>query len=173
MILHSKTGMNISSRSGRIPLQVVTILVLGISISFLMSGWRSLGRSFDGMIIDKASSNALMPGYWVYLAPIPEGGVASASVAEMIRSIGQSGRGIRVGISELCHELARPMQRLTKERFSPFIHLEGEPYLDLGLQWVLIGIIGILASVLMYKQSKKSQHTTGDPDEESEDNLMN
>ncbi|MFZ2955466.1 MAG: hypothetical protein WA705_01020 [Candidatus Ozemobacteraceae bacterium] len=124
------------------------------------------------MIVGKASNQDLTPDYWVFLAPIPSEGLASSSVAELFRSVGAGTQTHRVGISEMCHESAHPMQRLRKETFSPFLYLEEERFLDLGIQWAFFGIIGICFAVLMSRQAMNFRQTPKTPSENDEESLL-
>ena len=157
-------------RRGKISLQIIGILLLGLSVSFFLSAWRSLGRSFDGFIVRKAMDSEFSHAYWVYLVPIPETGNNPAGVAEFLRTIRADTPGRRVGVSSMLFEEARVGQRLVKGSFSPFLFLEETRFLDLGIQWGLIGLGCLLVAATLAWQLKQGSPSSV-PDEDLPEEL--
>lgn len=146
-------------RSGKISLQLLGSVILIISVSFLLSAWKSLGRSFDGFIVQKTIDSRFSNDYWVLLVSPPSGETRPEDVAEFLRGMGAAPAGRRVGVSGILFEEARPGQRLSKDSFSPFLFLEETRFLDMGIQWFLVGMAGFLVAGAIALQMKQLSGT--------------
>ena len=136
--------------SGRIRVQAVAIIMLGLSVSMVLSAYRSLGREFSGMILGKSSEQGIAPSFWVYITD-PELLKDEVAVGLSLRG-GSTIPKRRVGVSKFVFEKAGVFQRISKASFSPFIKLDEETHLDLGLQWMTWGVFGIVASFFIFFQ---------------------
>ncbi len=138
-------------RGGKIHPQVVALLALGLGVSLILSAWRSLSREFAG--VEKRAEAGYSPGYWVYLVPsnFLEGPVPPDS---LVKKLTESGRR-RVGISKVVYGEVREFQTISKGAFSPFIYLENERHLDLGVQWLFWGLISIGVSIFAFLSGQK------------------
>jgi hypothetical protein len=130
-----------------------------LSISLIISAFRSLSREFNGVLIKKSMSSAIVSSeYWLYLLP-PEhlnimGGEEGLTRALAIDE-GKQLNLHRVGVSEVVYTQAQKLYTIEKESFSPFIVVQSQSFIDLGVNWFFFGIAGILLSIWMYRQTLK------------------
>lgn len=73
----------------------------------------------------------------------------------------------RVGVSAIVFNDAKPLSRIEKGVLSPFIKVDSQSFIDLGINWLLFGLAGILLSIWMYVQTLKK--VEGNSRYESED----
>ena len=59
----------------------------------------------------------------------------------------------KVGVSYFAYEAAEKSMIIKKEKNSPIIRLNGEKFIDQGLFWGILSIIGMFISFLIYKQT--------------------
>ena len=140
-------------RAGKIRVQMVAIILLGISISFILSAYRSLSRDFDGVVINKSLDIGFSKTCWLFLVPKEVLGIASDS-SEIITTLKGEKPARRVGVSGIIYDQVRLLQRVTKSSYSPFIYIEDERHLDLGIQWFLWGFFGIIAAIFAYRRGE-------------------
>ena len=125
-----------------------------------MSAFRSLGREFDGVLIKKSISSAIVSSeYWLYLLPSDQlnimGGEEGLTESLTIDKENQLNLN-RVGVSEIVYTQAQKLFKIEKKAFSPFILVQSQSFIDLGINWFLFGIAGILLSIWMYWQTLKT-----------------
>jgi len=159
------------SRSGRIRIQLIALLLLGIAISLFLSSAKSLSREFDGWIIDTHADEGLRSGYWLDLSiadglarkPDPSAAALQAMQGKLPLK--------RVGVSGMVYNQARPFQRATKAAWSCFIYIDEDRHIDLGIKWFIWGIIGICAALIIHGKSRERETlpTSSLDEEEDED----
>ncbi|MFZ5952115.1 MAG: hypothetical protein ACOYXC_15530 [Candidatus Rifleibacteriota bacterium] len=132
-----------------------------LSSSILISSYRSLAREFNGTLIKKSSSEgATTTQYWFFLLSdkdltTPEGKNAVLNALSTEGQIEYSGELQRVGVSSIVFNEAKTLNRVEKAAFSPFVKVENQVFIDLGINWLLFGLAGIILAVWMYVQTAK------------------
>ncbi|NLI78469.1 MAG: hypothetical protein GX442_18770 [Candidatus Riflebacteria bacterium] len=129
------------------------MLALGLGVSLILSAWRSLGREFSGVVVEKRAEAGYSSSYWVYLvsSDFLKTPVAHES---LVKKMTEAGRR-RVGISRVVFGETRELQTISKAAFSPFIYLDEDRHLDLGVQWLFWGIISIAVSIFTFRSGQK------------------
>jgi hypothetical protein len=169
---HMKTMWGISRerrpgnrRAGRIRARLIAIILLGFGISLLLSAERSISRQFSGFVLEKGAHQEFGQGFWLRIsAPVTELTVLPPPDAEGVASgpgapwLLDPLRSRRVGVSRFIHKHAVPMQTIQKVAYSPFIFLDGERHIDLGVQWLLWGLLSIIIAALAYRRALQSPH---------------
>ncbi|MBF0545719.1 MAG: hypothetical protein HQM08_14845 [Candidatus Riflebacteria bacterium] len=134
-------------KKGGISYNLLAIVLLTFSITLLIASYKSLRRSFSGIVIQKSQNTGIFPDCWLILCSEPE---------EYFSSISFRGKtnysGKMVGISSIAFEDCRYGSRISKESFSPFLVVDEVKYLDLGVTWGFFSLAGIIASFLIYFQ---------------------
>lgn len=138
-----------SASWGKIQPQVVAVILLTFGVSLLLSAYRSLGREFAGVVIAKSTEAGFSSAFWVFLIP-PEALQIASGTSDIPRTLQNAPRR-RVGISRVVYGEVREMQSISKSAFSPFVFVDGERHLDLGLQWFAWGLICLVASIITYR----------------------
>ncbi len=142
------------------------IMSCGIGIS----AYRSLGRQFSGFLIRKTfATGAASNQYWLFLLPQSElasnsGEAAVISTMTPDQQAEYEGDLQRVGVSAIVYNEAQSLNRVEKAAFSPFINVESQTYIDLGLNWLVFSLAGLVLSIWMYFQTLKK--VPGDTDSE-------
>ncbi|RCK79554.1 MAG: hypothetical protein OZSIB_4308 [Candidatus Ozemobacter sibiricus] len=101
------------------------------------------------MVIAKSAETGFSSAFWVYLVS-PETLQIASNPTDLTRSL-QAAPRRRVGISRVVYGEVREMQTISKTAFSPYVFVEGERHLDLGLQWLAWGLICLAASVIAFR----------------------
>ncbi len=154
-------GENINRRSGKIKTRVFALLLMIMSCGIGISAFRSLGREFSGFLIRKTfATGATTNQYWLFLLPQSElasnsGEAAVLSTMTPDQQAEYEGDLQRVGVSAIVYNEARPLNRIEKGSFSPYISVENQTYIDLGLNWLLFALAGLALSIWMYFQTLK------------------
>ncbi|MGM0598923.1 MAG: hypothetical protein ACQETH_03790 [Candidatus Rifleibacteriota bacterium] len=130
-----------------------------LSIGLIISAFRSLSREFNGILIKKSMSTAIVSSeYWLYLLS-PEQLTIMGGEDELTEALAiDNGSNLdlnRVGVSEIVYTQAQKLFNIKKKAFSPFILVQSQSFIDLGVNWFLFGIAGILLSMWMYRQTLK------------------
>jgi len=158
------------SRSGRIRIQLIALLLLGIAISLFLSAGKSLSREFDGWIINKHAEDGLRSRCWLDLSVAD--GLTSRPDAPMTALQAMQGKLPlkRVGVSGMVYDQSSPLQRASKAAWSCFIYIDDERHIDLGLKWFIWGIIGICAALIIHgKSCDRGAIPTSSLDEEEDE----
>ncbi|HOY67755.1 MAG TPA: hypothetical protein PLP29_12775 [Candidatus Ozemobacteraceae bacterium] len=142
-----------AARRGRIRIQLVAVLLLGIAISMFLSAARSLSREFDGLIVDKLSEEGLRSAYWLDLSA-QVGSLSQDPSSIALQAMQGSLARRRVGVSGMVHDQSRLLQRARKAAWSCFIYVDEERHIDLGLKWLAWGIIGLCAAVIIHRKTR-------------------
>lgn len=151
--LHEGAEMNSQTHRGRIRIQLVALLLLGIAVSMIISAAKSLSREFVGLVVDTHAEDGLRSGYWLDLS-VTAGLSPEESSAAFVNAI----RGLqptrRVGVSSMVYDYARPLHRVSKKAWSGFIYVEEERHIDLGIKWLIWGIIGLCSAIIIHGKTK-------------------
>lgn len=141
---------------GMIRARVVALLLLILSVSMINSAYRSLSREFHGVVISKSLDEGISKAFWLFITPasLPE---TSTTGKTIIQNMLQNAPTRRVGVSRLVYVDVHIFHEVSKTSFSPYIFVEGTRHLDLGLQWLTWGLLGCLASMLIYRQATISK----------------
>lgn len=113
---------------------------------------------------------AVSTQYWLFLLPASEvssksGEAAVLSALTPDQQMEYSGELQRVGVSSIVYNEAKPLNRVEKQSFSPFIQVESHTFIDLGVNWLLFAFAGILLSIWMYLQTLKQLPGKSEPEE--------
>ncbi|MDN5280473.1 MAG: hypothetical protein PWR01_4438 [Clostridiales bacterium] len=136
----------------------------------LISAFRSLGREFSGIVVRKNSSQGVTSTqYWLFLIPESEIETRSGSEAIINALIDDPQSNLsdtdllyqRVGVSSVVYTEAQNLTKVEKNAFSPFISVQSRTFIDLGINWFIFGLAGILLSVWMYLQTLKRPPPSG------------
>lgn len=155
------SGLN-SPRRGSIRIQLVAIVVLLLSMVLLMSSYRSLSRDFDGIVVTKDTEDALPPQFWVKIAPLEGTDPLVGWTAESIDALLARGDSRRVGISGVVFEKLHFGSRLQKAAFSPLVLADGDSFLDQGIIWGILAVLGVFASIFIYRASRSPREADSD-----------
>lgn len=137
--------------SGKIKIRLFAIVLLGISISGMISSYRSISREFSGIIVNKKSDTGfLSERFWLYIIPQDK----SENIPhDMNLLLEKQTPGLRVGVSGVLYQSARISYKVFKKRFSPFVFLNSERHIDLGIVWILLSMAAAIISFVMYYQT--------------------
>ncbi|MBP7636210.1 hypothetical protein KBA41_18730 [Candidatus Ozemobacteraceae bacterium] len=138
-----------SLRAGRIRVQLIAMMLLGISISMFISAGKSLSREFVGLVADTHAEEGLRSGYWLDLA-VTDGLSGEEASKAFLNAVRGTHPTRRVGVSSMVYDQAKPLFRVSKEAWSPFIYIEEERHIDLGIKWLIWGIIGVCAAIIIH-----------------------
>jgi len=149
------------------------LLLLVLSCGTIISAYRSLSRDFSGFMVRKTSSSgAVSNQYWLFILPDSQintdygsAAVLNALTPDLEAEIEPQLQ--RVGVSAIVFNDAKPLCRIEKGELSPFIKVDSQSFIDLGINWLLFGLAGILLSIWMYVQTLKK--VEGNSRYESED----
>ncbi|PKL47686.1 MAG: hypothetical protein CVV42_12380 [Candidatus Riflebacteria bacterium HGW-Riflebacteria-2] len=141
------------NRSGKIKTRIFALILLMLSCSMLISAYRSLGREFSGVVVKRTTSPGITSTqYYLHIRPAGENLSRNEVIAALTET--ESDRpSHRYGVSAIVYEQAQLFEQVSKSSFSFFIAVGGENYLDLGLLWLLMGLAGIIISIVMHFQT--------------------
>ncbi len=142
-----------SPRSGRIRVQLIATMLLGIAISMFISAGKSLSREFVGLVADTHAEEGLRSAYWLDLA-VTDGLSGEEASKAFLNAVRGTHPTRRVGVSSMVFDQAKPLYRVSKEAWSPFIYIEEERHIDLGIKWLIWGIIGVCAAVIIHGKTR-------------------
>ncbi len=148
---------------GNIRVQLIALTVLCLSIALLLSSYRSLSRQFDGLVIHKATEDALPPQFWANIAPSDEATSLATWTAEHIDNLVNQGNARRVGVSGVVYEKLHFGSRLQKSSFSPLVVVDGDSFLDQGVIWGILALMGVVASVFVWRATKAEMPDRHEP----------
>lgn len=163
-----------SPRGGRIRVQLIAMMLLGIAISMFLSAGKSLSREFVGLVSDTHAEEGLRSGYWLDLA-VTDGLSGEEASKAFLNAVRGTHPTRRVGVSSMVYDQAKPLYRISKEAWSPFIYIEEERHIDLGIKWLIWGIIGVCAAVIIHGKTSDRNvipipSLTDDDDDEEDGN---
>ena len=141
---------------GKIKSRIFAFILLMLSCSLALSAFKSLGRSFDGLIVYKEiKSGFIQKNYDLYIDKdykVNENQEISNKDVINIFSLNFDDY-TKVGVSYFAYEAAEKSLIIKKEKNSPLIELNGEKFIDQGVFWGILSIIGMFISYLIYKQT--------------------
>ena len=139
-------------RSGKIGAQMLALLLLALSLGVILAAYRSLTRDFRGMVVSKITEEAVPPHFWVFLVSPGELQALASPTPGLCKDLLEQNPRRRVGISGIIFEQVLVGQTLGKAAFSPFVYVEDERYLDQGVYWGILGLLGIVLSIVVYRR---------------------
>lgn len=152
----------ISNKAGKIKIRIFAILLLGLSVSGLLSAYRSISREFHGIVLKKHST---ANRYWLELFPTSKDTTFPLDNEQIVLALTNKITGTRVGVSSVVYKQIRSADTVSKLRFSQYVTIDDERYIDLGVMWFIYSVIGIIISFLMYKQTTKPSKLNKEPEE--------
>lgn len=144
------------NRSGIIKARIFAIVVLMLSSSLAISAFKSLGREFDGMVMHKeTTSGFIQKNYDLFLNQNYKSDEHKQITNNDALTVlmGNFDDYTRVGVSKFAYQDAEPSMLIKKKQGSPIIVLNGTNYIDQGLFWAFISLLGMFISNLIYKQT--------------------
>ena len=144
----------LNSKSGKIKTRIFAFILLVLSLSLLLTSYKSLNREFKGIIVKKSSSSGLTKTHY-WLSILPEDMINASDTEAILNALSANNSPQRIGVSEIVHTEARPFNLVSKKRLSPFILLGETKHIDLGVLWFIFGLAGITGSFAMYYQTLK------------------
>lgn len=151
-----------NKRAGKIKIRIFALLLLILSCGIIISAYRSLSREFSGIVVKKVISPGFSSNnYWLYLAREPLT-LNSSDTTLLDALLSEQGFEIssalhRVGVSSVVFEESSELTIVSKESMSPFINVQSGSHIDLGINWLLMGLAGIFLSIWMYRQTLKTR----------------
>lgn len=142
-----------------------------MSCGIAISAYRSLVREFSGFLIRKTSAvGAVSTQYWLFLLPDSElssksGEAAVISALTPDQQQAFNGDLQRVGVSAIVFNEADSLNRIEKSAYSPVIMVNNQSYIDLGVNWLVFALAGILLSVWMYFQTLRQLPGKSEPED--------
>ncbi len=140
-----------SPRSGKIKARIFALILLIFSCSMIISAYRSLSRSFSGLVIRKTATAGFgLTQYHLFLLPAHK-----ASDTEFLTKVLSDATFPlqMVGVSAFVYERAQQLENVEKKGLSFFIAVENTDFIDLGLFWLLLGLSGIAIAIWMHLQT--------------------
>lgn len=167
--------MSAQPRRGRIRTQLIALLLLGIAISMFLSASKSLSREFVGLVVDRHAEDGLRSGCWLDLS-LTDGLTQEEVSTTFLNAIRGTQPTRRVGVSGMVYDQARPLHRVSKSAWSCFIYIEDERHIDLGIKWLIWGIICLCSAIIIHGKTRDRNVPPVAPldegtDEEEEDSL--
>ncbi len=130
-------------------MSLVALVLLVLGVSLVLSGTRSLRRSFDGFVLHKVENTGLLNSYVLYLVDQPD----QSTVAVPAGVINVLATARMVGVGNMVYADAQVGIKVRKDPDSPWIWLESERYLDLGVRWILMGLFWAVLSLIVARQA--------------------
>lgn len=150
----------IVNRSGKIKSRVFALILLVLSCSLALVACKSLNRSFDGMIMNKEIHNGfIQKNYDLYINPdYKDNSSQTISRQDIINVLDENYNDyLKVGVSYFAYEEAERLMIIKKAKGSPIIKLNENTFIDQGVFWMALSIIGVIISIMIYKQTIKNQ----------------
>lgn len=151
--MEEKTKYN---QSGKIKARLFALLLLVLSCSLTLSAYKSLRRSFDGKIVYKKVQNGFIKNnYDLYIdQEYKSNQIKDLTKQEILNVlIDNLNEYSKIGVSYFTYEDAEISMIIKKEKNSPIISLNGSNFIDQGLFWFIISLLGIIISVTIYRQT--------------------
>lgn len=151
------------NRSGKIKSRIFALILLVLSCSLALVACKSLNRSFDGMIMNKEIHNGFIQNnYDLYINPdYKDNSEQTISRQDIINVLDENFNDyLKVGVSYFAYEEADRLMIIKKDKGSPIIKLNENSFIDQGVFWMALSVIGAIISILIYKQTIKNQSDT-------------
>lgn len=157
---------------GKIKTRIFALILLMLSCSLALAAIKSLGRSFDGMIMHKEiHSGFIQKNYDLYINQNYKGNSnTEISRQDVINVLVDNYENYtKVGVSYFAYEEAEKAMIISKSKGSPIFTLNGATFIDQGVFWIILSILGLIISILIYKQTiSKISNTNSNRAEEEE-----
>ena len=147
------------NRSGKIKTRIFALILLVLSCSLALVACKSLNRSFDGMIMNKEIHNGfIQKNYDLYINPDYKDNIGQTiSRQDIINVLDENYNDyLKVGVSYFAYEEAERLMIIKKEKGSPIIKINGNTFIDQGVFWLTLSAIGVMISIMIYKQTIKN-----------------
>ena len=141
---------------GKIKTRVFALILLMLSCSLALSAIKSLGRSFDGMIMHKEiHSGFIQKNYDLYINQDYKDYKKEEITTQDIINVFVENFDYytKVGVSYFAYEEAEKAMIITKSKGSPIFTLNGATFIDQGVFWLILSFLGVIISILIYKQT--------------------
>lgn len=144
----------VAKRSGKIKIRLFALMLLIISCSFVLSGFRSLNREFEGTVIKKHQLPGVISNQY-QLSLVGSDFFGEEQWTEIITKaiLLEDSDFNKVGVSSFIFEESEPLSQVSKSSLSPFVLVNGVRFIDLGVQWLFMGAGGTILSFWMYLQT--------------------
>ena len=153
------------NRSGKIKTRIFALILLVLSCSLALVACKSLHRSFDGMIMNKEIHNGfIQKNYDLYINPdYKDNSGQTITRQDIINVLDENYNDyLKVGVSYFAYEEADRLMIIKKEKGSPIIKLNGNTFIDQGVFWLTLSAIGVMISIMIYKQTIKKLSDTNE-----------
>ena len=151
------------NRSGKIKSRIFALILLVLSCSLALVACKSLNRSFDGMIMNKEIHNGFIQNnYDLYINPdYKDNSAQTISKQDIMNVLVENYNDyLKVGVSYFAYEEADRLMIIKKAKGSPLIKLNENTFIDQGVFWMALSVIGVIISIMIYKQTLKKQSDT-------------
>ena len=151
------------NRSGKIKSRIFALILLVLSCSLALVACKSLNRSFDGMIMNKEIHNGFIQNnYDLYINPdYKDNSAQTISKQDIMNVLVENYNDyLKVGVSYFAYEEADRLMIIKKAKGSPLIKLNENTFIDQGVFWMALSVIGAIISIMIYKQTLKKQSDT-------------
>ena len=151
------------NRSGKIKSRIFALILLVLSCSLALVACKSLNRSFDGMIMNKEIHNGFIQNnYDLYINPdYKDNSAQTISKQDIMNVLVENYNDyLKVGVSYFAYEEADRLMIIKKAKGSPIIKLNENSFIDQGVFWMALSVIGVIISIMIYKQTLKNQSDT-------------
>lgn len=146
------------NRFGKIKSRIFALILLVLSCSLALVACKSLNRSFEGMIMNKEIHNGFIQNkYDLYINPdYKDSNNQTISKQDIMNVLVENYNDyMKVGVSYFAYEEAERLMIIKKEKGSPIIKLNENSFIDQGVFWLALSIIGVIISIMIYKQTLK------------------
>jgi hypothetical protein len=153
------------NRSGKIKTRIFALILLVLSCSLALVACKSLNRSFDGMIMNKEIHNGfIQKNYDLYINPdYKDNSGQTITRQDIINVLDENYNDyLKVGVSYFAYEEADRLMIIKKEKGSPIIKLNENTFIDQGVFWLTLSAIGVMISIMIYKQTIKKLSDTNE-----------
>ncbi len=142
------------NRSGKIKSRLFALILLMLSCSLCIVALKSLGREFKGMIVQKEVGSGFIPHkrYNLHIIENYQNIERNDIIALLMDSEATTER---VGVSRFAYNEAEPSLIISKKEYSPIITIGDSKFIDQGLFWLFLSILGFAISFIIYLQTVK------------------
>ena len=142
--------------SGKIKARFFALILLALSCSLAITAFKSLGRNFDGLVVYKAvHTGFIQKNYDLYISQdYSSNSQQKLSNSEAIQLMVENFEDYtKVGVSYFAFQEAMISSRVTKKRGSPIVIVDGSYFIDQGLFWIFLSLLGSATAVTIYRQT--------------------
>ena len=146
------------NRSGKIKSRIFALILLVLSCSLALISFKSLSRNFEGMIMHKEINNGfIQKKYDLYINQDYEANKQNdISKQDIINVLVENYNDYtKVGVSYFAFEEAERLMIIKKQKYSPIIKINDNSFIDQGVFWLALSLLGAIISFMIYKQTLK------------------